>query len=419
MGWRAALISVFMLLPGLVAVQPARAQSPAAVLEQHLASGATARADAALAAVLARSPEDADAAFALGVARFAGAVERFGQGLYRYGLRPPRSMMLPILSFPIPANPAPEKITYEAFRALLAGFVRDLDTAEQALARVGERPVKLRLDLSKVRVDINGDGAAGEDELLASLLAGAPRGPRTQPAPAITPFAVAFDTADAFWMRGYCNLMAIFAEFFLAHDFRETFEGTFHLFFPAADLPFQRMIGEGRQREIRPGDFVSEGGTIADAVALLHLMRWPLAEPERMQAVHRRLKAVVGLNRQTWTAARAETDDDHEWLPNPKQKGVLNGLPVSEEMITGWLGMLDQLEAMLEGKLLVPHWRFQKGFNLRRFLLEPRPFDFVLMITGHGALPYLEDGPTASREDWQRMASVFRGNFLGYAFYFN
>ena len=77
---------------------------------------------------------------------------------------------------------------------------------------------------------------------------------------------------------------------------------------------------------------------------------------------------VCTLNRETWKYIRAETDDDDEWLPNAKQKGVL-GLPVRDEMIDGWLEAVAELEGMLKGKRLVPDIfanRYEgKGINLR------------------------------------------------------
>jgi hypothetical protein len=159
-------------------------------------------------------------------------------------------------------------------------------------------------------------------------------------------------------------------------------------------------------------------GSILDAVAFIHLVRWELAEPQRLISVHTRFKNAVALSRKTWTAVRAETDDDNEWLPAPTQKGVLD-MPVSEEMITSWLAMLDELDAVLDGGRLVPHPRFARGINFKRVLTEPRQFDLVLWITGHGVLPYLEDGPLADGRSWAQAGQVFRGQFLAYALWFN
>ena len=49
------------------------------------------RGTAALAARAATEARDSEARFALGLVRFAQAVEHLGQSLYRHGLRPPKS----------------------------------------------------------------------------------------------------------------------------------------------------------------------------------------------------------------------------------------------------------------------------------------------------------------------------------------
>ncbi len=78
----------------------------------------------------------------------------------------------------------------------------------------------------------------------------------------------------------------------------------------------------------------TDGRDIADFIAMIHLINWPLAEPARIAAARERLLKVGELNRVTWKLARAETDDDREWLPNPRQKsGVLPMFAVTDERI--------------------------------------------------------------------------------------
>ena len=60
-----------------------------------------------------------------------------------------------------------------------------------------------------------------------------------------------------------------------------------------------------------------------------------------------------------------------------------------------------------------------KGINLRRVFEEPQPFDLVLWITGPAALPYLEDGPMTSTDEWNRITAAFEGSFGSYAIWFN
>jgi hypothetical protein len=70
---------------------------------------------------------------------------------------------------------------------------------------------------------------------------------------------------------------------------------------------------------------------------------------------------------------------------------------------------------------LLPFWRGKeiRGINLQRVFLEPREFDVVLWAQGSATVPYLEEGIRTSPEDWARFQRVFRGEFLGFAFWFN
>src|SRR5262245_13535826 len=122
-----------------------------------------------------------------------------------------------------------------------------------------------------------------------------------------------------------------------------------------------------------------------------------------------------------WKLAMAETDDDHEWIPNPKQHSVIPEVRVTLEMVDQWQAFLDEADAILAGKKLIPFWRGagDLGVNVRRVFLEPKRFDLVLWVQGSAAAPYLEKGPVTKRETWERLMRVFEGNFIGFAFWFN
>jgi hypothetical protein len=83
-------------------------------------------------------------------------------------------------------------------------------------------------------------------------------------------------------------------------------------------------------------------------------------------------------------------------------------------MVRGWFAVLDEFEAVLAGKALVPFWRGDNprlGVNLRRVLTEPRAFDLVMWVRGSAAAPYLEEGRVSSAETWRRLTRVFQGEF--------
>jgi hypothetical protein len=387
---------------------PARAdQAAAALVVRHLEAGTLADGASALGAILAGDPGNQEARFGLGAIQFVTAIEHLSQGLYRYGLQSPTRVRLPILRLPVPVNPNPEKITYDAFRGILQAFVNDLATADATLAVMGTVEFKQPVDLNKIRYDADGNGTAAENERLVSVI-GMVAGLSEDEIPTES-FVVAFDLADGIWLRGYSHVLMSLGEFLLAYDWRESFELGFHMFFPKSDFAFEQALAPADDEFVAP---------IADLISFFHL-RWKLSEPDRMKAVHNHFKSVISLSRQNWDAIEAESDDDREWLPSPRQNGPFEMLRVTEDQVRSWRAMLTEAEKVLEGNLLVPHWRLLKGLNLKRAFLEPTDFDLVLWITGPAALPYLEDGPVTTAETWALMTSAFEGGFGMYAIWFN
>ena len=392
-----------------LAVPAAADEAARSLAAAHLEAGTLAEGDAALAAMIEKDPANDDARVGLGVVRFMSAIEHLSQGLYRYGMQSPQSFMMPVLRLPVPENPNPEPITYEDFRSLLEGFVTDLAAAEATLAEVRSSEAKLPLDLAKVRYDANGDGTVGPDETLIAVIQ---RITAFGPDDMLPALVFAFDRADALWLRGYSHVLMGFGEFVLAHDWHESFETTFFHFFPAMRSPFRDALAPPAP------DMYREAAPVADFISFFHI-RWPVGEPERMKAVLAHLKAMVALSRETWDAVLAETDDDREWLPGPQQKSPFESIIVDEASVAAWHAVLDEMDAVLDGRKLIPHWRFTKGFNLRKVFEEPQPFDLVLWITGPAALPYLEDGPISSSTDWERIVGAFGGNFGLFAIFVN
>lgn len=400
--------ALFLVLAG-----PVRAGEANDLLVRHLYAGSLAAGEQEL-LPLAQSVDPATAAearAARGMLAFVAAIERLGQSLHRHGLETSQSTMmsLPILRLPVPPNPRPENLDYQKFRAILQKLAADLATAESLLAEIGGKDVKLTVDLLQARLDLDGDGKAGDYESLGAMMQALSRAPAPGPAE----MTVSFDTADIYWLRGYMKFIAAAAEFGLAHDFQPTFDKTFHVFFPNAGLPLAKEL-----RRPVTGNVWADGA-IGDAIAFIHLISWPTAEPARLADVRLRLKAMAALSRQSWQAARAETDNDREWLPNARQTGALTALPVTDQTIDGWLAVMQEFELILDGQKLIPHWRFDRGLNIRRMFEESKRFDLVLLLTGTDAVPYLENGPLSSTADWNNLMRVFQGNFVGYALWFN
>jgi hypothetical protein len=402
-----ALVVVLVLTPG--AVWGAEAEVP--LVEPFLISGKLAEGEQALVKHLEGQPGDAQARFGLGVLQFTQAVEQLSQSLYRFGMYDrSRRIGLPILRMPVPPNPEPAKIGYKQCREILQTLIDDLGKVEVTLAVI-KGDVKLPLHFGRIKIDLNGDGQLADDETLWRLYSGINRGVERTVA---EEFTIVFDKGDVAWLRGYCHVLMSVCEFALAHDGRELFERTGHLFFIDVDSPYN-FLTSGR------GVFREGGIDFADVVALIHLINLPVVEPQRMQAALTHLERVIALSRESWRDILAETDDDREWIPNPQQTGIIPGVQITQPMVEGWQEVLDEVEAILQGKKLIPFWRGddERGINLRKVFIEPRTFDLVMWIQGTAAAPYLQEGPLSTPDTWQRFNQMFNGQFVGFAIWFN
>jgi hypothetical protein len=408
---RYASMLCLVLSSSVAAERTATAGPP--LVEPYLHSGRLADGEKALLARLQQNPRDDQARFGLGMLQFLRAVEHLGQSLHRYGVRSDRGQRLniPFLRLPVPENRNPETLTYPAARKVLDDLVHDLARAEATLGAVKDDGVKLSLHLGPIRLDLAGVGKSNES--LATLVQRYMGGARNLPADA--ELLVVFDRGDVSWLRGYCHLLQALAEIALAHDAQELFDCTAPLFFQKVKTPYA-FLNENGGGVFQMGD----GVDVIDVIAFIHLIRLPVKEPARMQAALEHLRRMVTLSRESWQYILAETDDDHEWIPNPRQKGAL-GVQVTQNMVDGWLSFLDEAEALLDGKRLIPFWRGNqaRGVNLRRVFTEPRTLDLVRWVQGTAAAPYLENGPLTRQDVWQRLERVFQGEFIGFAIWFN
>ncbi|MEE9314856.1 MAG: hypothetical protein V3V02_09415 [Rhizobiaceae bacterium] len=462
---------------------------------------------------LAENSKNGEAIFGLGTLQFFHAIEGLQQDLFRYGVgnqgqgNGGMRNFLPVLRAPVPPNPKAEVASYKKVRAIFEKFVTRLEAADKTLSKMGETPAKLPFTLMKVRYDLDGDGTITDNESLASLLnqmsgrrgAGLP--------PGLQDFTIAFDTADAHWLRGYTNVLMSIGNFFLSFDFEKSYDASFHTIFGDQATKFGRSLGNARgsseeiaalkakveeiekkteavfssenlkrlgeirtgyrkitrdktlsnaQKDIEKGktkeEFdrlkkaqqesrdltrqkrrlveqysaldpsASDGGwmqEVFDPISFLHSISWDVVEPDRLKTVRQNMLTVMRLNRTTWKLIQAETDNDREWLPNPKQTSPFPGLDVTQEVIDGWLKSVDAAEALLEGKLLSPHLRYGRGVNMKRFFEETKHFDLLLFLTGPNSIQLVEEGPIWDQGLMRTMSQPFGRNFGAYALWFN
>ncbi|UYO00761.1 MAG: hypothetical protein KIT02_06015 [Devosia sp.] len=373
----------------------------------------------------------AEACFGLGLIETISSYESLAQALYRHGAIAPST---PAAAFLLgmesdtspnrPANPDPEPLTYEGLRTILEEFVAGLDRARSAfdVAAVGGEYV-LTIDPLRVRIDLDGDGLLGESETLAALLrdldafdAPVPSGKtKTKGEAALPDTTVGFDRADAIWFAGYSQVTAIPFDFLLAHDFSQFFEAAMHRIFPEADLPMQdHARGSGTLMMDRDSD-----AFIADMVAAIHTADFPVTDSERLAGVLGRMKAVTELSRQNWAAIQLETDDNRELVPSPGQTSIVPDHAVTQEVVDAWMETLDTVDLILDGELLIPHWRFEQGFSLKAYFETATETDLVMLFTGQGALPFLRDGAVADEDSFAAGNAVFGDNWPNFIVWFN
>ncbi len=275
--------------------------------------------------------------------------------------------------------------------------------------------MKLPLHFGMIRLDLKGNGNPDEGSSLWRLYAHISNNHEMKKETAEA-FFIKFDRGDVHWLRGYCHLILAVCEMYLAHDSEECFKRTGRLLFTKVESPYE-FLGRGKH-------FKTIGASetdVLDLVALIHLIHCDVVAPQKMEAALHHLEAVVTQSRESWKWIMAETDDDHEWLPNPRQTGVMPNMRVTDKMVTSWAEVMNECERLLSGKLLIPFWRGDdnRGINLRQIFLKPRTFDLILWAQGTAALPYLEKGECTKGETWRKLSADFGNQFPGFAIWFN
>jgi len=386
----------------------AGAHGAAPVVESYLIEGKLAEGESKLQDQL-KEKEDAEARFGLGVLQFVQAQERLTQNLYKYGFRDsnPAFQLLGEMRPRIPKNPKPEILTYAAFRKMVQTWLDDLARAEANFALVADDGVKLRLHVGQIKVDQTGKG---KGQTLFEMLTG---WGVTVPGKEAD-FLVKFDRGDACWFRGYCHLLSAIGEFFLAHDTKSFFDDNAILFFqkvPGEADPLFELI-----RDTPAGDEAAK----VKLLTSLPTLRFTVKEPARLKVALAHLKTMLAQSRLMWKLILAETEDDHEWIPNPKQKGAL-GITVTKEMIDCWLAVIEEIELVLDGKVVIPFWGLKEGqgINLNLLFTNPKAIDMTAWLEKPAAVPFVVAGKQTQAEVWILMNRVYSGQIFSYSFWFN
>lgn len=383
----------------------------AKTVNDYLSAGALGAGILDFTARVERQPGDADR-FALATLNFVQSIETLAQSFHRYGLdsRIANRVRIPFLRLPVPENPQPEAIGGRDLRNILQQFEAGMIKCNRILQKIEGHPFIVPIEIGRIQMDLNGDGRYEARESFKTIYTIYNRRSR-QHFQNNNPLEIRFDAADAQWLKGYTHLLMALTNSLLAYDGSRLFEYVGHVFFPNAKTEMGRFLKLQQ---------TSRFSYYADLIAGLHAMPLAVREPKRLTAAHTHLLGMIEASRASWRLIEAEVDDDKEWLPNSNQTSV-TGVRFSPEMIAGWKAVLNEIEAILLGRKLIPHWRVTdgRGINLKDVFLKPRPFDLVLWAQGSAIIPYLEKGECSSKETWRRLRRVFRGDFMGFALWIN
>ena len=390
-----------------LALALALAATPAAAetLSQEIARAGLSPTEARLAALPAPSNEEL---FALAGLRFLSGVEGALQLRWQTGVRADWSE-LPILRLPIPENPVARPFVPADFTTLVTGLDADMEAARSALTQLGDQPFALEIRLADLWFDINLNATRDEGEDLASV-AGLMGGARIIGVRVDDP-VIRFDTADAAWLAAYTHFLSGFAATVLAYD---------------PEPAIQRVMDSSAAIHALWGDTPPPNaldmmfGRQVDRVAMALYALSNTPDKALAQKAHAHLLAMIAENRRFWSLVALEPDNDREWVPNEGQVSGL-GIVMPPGTAERWQAVLADAEALLQGKALIPHWRFgaEAGINLKKLFENPPPVDLVTFIQGEGLLPYAEKGPRVSPLAWNEFQRLVQGDAMLFAVFLN
>ncbi|AZL58606.1 hypothetical protein EI545_07010 [Tabrizicola piscis] len=394
---RALVLSVILAFASV----PATAET----LSQEIGRSGLQATEARLATLASPTNEDL---FALAGLRFLGGVEAALQLRWQTGIRADWSE-LPILRLPIPENPAARAFQPSDFTTLVTDLDARMDSARAALDLLGERPFALDIALADLWFDINMNGTRDPGEEVAAV-AGLLGGGRIVAVPVENP-VITFDTADAAWLSAYTHFLSGFAATALAYDpepaIQRVMDSSAAIYALWGDTPPPNAMDMMFGRQV-------------DRIAMVLFALSNTPDKALALKAHGHFLSMIEDNRRFWSLVALEPDNAGEWVPNDRQVSAL-GIMMPPGTGERWQAVLADAEALLQGKALIPHWRFgaEAGINLKKLFENPPPLDLVTLIQGEGMLPYAEKGPRVSPMAWNEFQRLVQGDAMLFAVFLN
>ncbi|MCF6304855.1 MAG: hypothetical protein L3J33_05745 [Rhodobacteraceae bacterium] len=353
-----------------------------------------------------------DQNFALGAVHFLRGIEKTLQTRWLHNATLD-DFDMPVLRLPVAPNLDAQPFTPDLITNIFTELLTDMEASRIALDAVNGE-VALRINLNDLWFDINmnnqRDQAEGILDTGAALIfpqqnfGGAPTPPQN--------IKVQFDTADVAWLTAYTHLISGVSEMVVAFDPTEAIETVMQ-----SVNEMDQLRGSALVRR----NFVSENEVNwLDQFAMVYGALNMQPDATRTRAAHAHFLNMIAENKVFWADLALETDDTLEWIPNENQQSAL-GIDMPIGTGVAWQAILADAEAILNGNLLINHWRVSPGagINVKAMFMDPPPVDIVTWIQGSGLLPYMERGPIATSESINGFNRLVSGNSLGFSFMLN
>jgi hypothetical protein len=204
-------------------------------------------------------------------------------------------------------------LDHEKGRLVWRTFLADLEQVDRDLAVAAADPgFSLELCIACWKVDWNGNGRIdGRDNRMLELEFDGKGGTLEEGDPRRRP-TYRFDVGDALWGRAMISFQRAAAELVLAYRWSE----------------LDKLWGRGE-----PGAITIK-----------------LIDPGRVKHSRELVIAALGFSAQERDAYLAETDDDREWVPSPRQKSYAMPLEVDDALYTTWTQVISDVHHLLSSQ---------------------------------------------------------------------
>lgn len=298
MRWRLLLLVPLSVsgCAGASGAERARAASPAI---EALARGDMRRADREAQTALERDAKNPRAALARAIARYERTMKQLNKDM--------RTLLV--------GGVAAGGLNQRYLTAALEQAEKDLGAVDADLEiAASDAGFSLDICIACWEKDWNGNGRVDDrDRLLFQIEQDADGKPIPEGDPRRKP-TIRFDHGDLYWARAFVAFQRAALDLVLAYDYGE----------------LDRLFAE---RNDRPANVVIR-----------------LVNPERVHEAKRQILAGLSHSNTSRKSYLAETDDEREWLPNPRQKSHPLPLPVDASLYDTWQSVVSDLERLVRGQ---------------------------------------------------------------------